>query len=1331
MQLTDECRLRPFRYLVAIALCAAVVVMFAPVQTARASLAGADFYATLDLSRRELAAVKAEVDAGDYAGADEALQAFYAARQTPAYFEIDGSAESIPAAMDIAAGHFEFAGGQVRNYYDEQNDRIDVDWDDTWGEYVDPPVNAPSRMNRFTFYTDLTRAYLALPVGDPRRDELSITWMQIAQDFIADKGDVPIGAAPHNRLTEAIRLRFWLEAFSVFKDNTAVPAADLATYVDYIRQSAHDIRRNIENHKGNNHYVSMARSIYMTGVYLPEFNDGANWRFKGMSAADRYIDRNLRSDGLSSEPAINYQNYSLSLIATIQEFGELNGEQPFTDEELSFIVLQAEAMAAVTMPNFTVPLFGDTQDAELDLSGVETFADVHDRSDLRWVATDGVAGQKPSWGSKLYPASYAVMRSGWDADDQYMFIGNQDTNYNASHRHPDDLSVIAYAHGRPLVIDPGAYDYSNSESATWLRRTTEAHNTVEVGGQPQPKTTRANPSARRSLQWYSNDGFDFYQGDHEDYQPIRHSRSVFSPKPGFWIVSDVLTGSPDSEDYRQLWHFPADAPVSVDAGTEQVTSGFAEVPGVVVRPVDPDTTTTDLHHDGYVADGYDNLHSDVDYISFSQSTSGDATFDTLLYPGDAGAVPNVTTDRIPLSVPASVATAMRVNLPDGGDGTYYLSHEDAPSTRSAGEYEYDGRLFYVEENTSGDIRRMSLAAGTTLEAGTTTLVSSPSAVNDLSVEYSGSQLVLSTGEPLDGELTVHAPGVTDIVLNGSSVTFTRTGDTVTVAAPQFVPGETLVDEPFGSVRDGGARTWTFDDDNAEHWQTVKGDWSLTSAADGSGQYSQTSSDTINGQTAVTAALDDVSVTTEVTRAAAAPGIHGFGVMLRYQDAKNHYKLRLLHRPDDTVLAQIIATIDGDSTVLASTPVSVDLAGSHELTGTMHGNRIELQVDGATLVAATDNRMAAGGIGLYAHRAEVSFADVRLDASTVWDFADGADGWRGLLGSWSATHDSGDGVYQQTDREQSTGLAITEYRAADVDVSAEVALGRTGSSAHGYGIALRMHGERAYYMARLYHRTSTGTVAELYKVVGRDRTNFVSVPVPLDIGEPHRLRAKMSGDLLHFWVDGELIASTIDDGAEQIPTGGVGLQAHNAAVSFDDISVTELTDPAEWSASRGSFADETESLTMQSAGIERSRLNLADTVDWEDYIAEATIQPTDWTGAGEIGLAVRATKDTLGYRAVLVDTGNGRYARIERYVGGSRATTDPVVIAQAAVDFSKTGPLPVEVVVRGSTIELWLDGELLTSARDTVIHRGGVSIIGSGVDASVTEVTVRELVESPG
>src|SRR5690606_32446361 len=100
-----------------------------------------------------------------------------------------------------------------------------------------------------------------------------------------------------------------------------------------------------------------------------------------------------------------------------------------------------------------------------------------------------------------------------------------------------DLSLVMAAYGRPLIVDPGSADYSDTRISNWMRRTTEAHNTVEVDGQPQEAGV-----TRASYVWRSNDGLDVYRGEAHGYRPVIHDRVVYFVKPGFWIVSDSLTG---------------------------------------------------------------------------------------------------------------------------------------------------------------------------------------------------------------------------------------------------------------------------------------------------------------------------------------------------------------------------------------------------------------------------------------------------------------------------------------------------------------------------------------------------------------------------------------------------------------------------------------------------------------------------------------------------------------------------------------------------------------------------------------------------------------------
>ncbi len=119
----------------------------------------------------------------------------------------------------------------------------------------------------------------------------------------------------------------------------------------------------------------------------------------------------------------------------------------------------------------------------------------------------------------------------------------------AAHGHADCLSLAVSHRGRWVLVDPGTYCYHRD--ATWRDhfRGTPAHNTVSVDGLSQ--STMLGPfmwgrKARASqLAWASTPGFDFFEGAHDGFSSqagVRHRRSVFFGKRGYWLVVDHLEG---------------------------------------------------------------------------------------------------------------------------------------------------------------------------------------------------------------------------------------------------------------------------------------------------------------------------------------------------------------------------------------------------------------------------------------------------------------------------------------------------------------------------------------------------------------------------------------------------------------------------------------------------------------------------------------------------------------------------------------------------------------------------------------------------------------------
>lgn len=359
----------------------------------------------LDLTRPELAGVAAELAAGDEAGAADQLKAYYAGR-TGIAFPTPGAAGVGDATADeLAAGIFRF-GAETRDFYDDAEQRIDVDWQDTWGGTEAAPGGAQVLMSDLAFMPTLASAYVN--ESDPqRRAAYAKAWMEISLDFFADNPSWP----QVRNLSAGKRLNQLISAFSVFRTEPATDAGDLVTYLSGVHETTDFLTQVLQIHVGNNWYVSMARSIYFAAVYLPEFRASSGWESFAVRSVERFLRAYVQSDGVYREPAFNYQAYVADLINSMTGVADANGRK-LPDALIQAADWIADVMFATRQPNLEPAQIGDTPNIDAGRSAIRATGERHSWSDFTWVASGRTAGTPPTLGSTLYPISFAVQRSG-------------------------------------------------------------------------------------------------------------------------------------------------------------------------------------------------------------------------------------------------------------------------------------------------------------------------------------------------------------------------------------------------------------------------------------------------------------------------------------------------------------------------------------------------------------------------------------------------------------------------------------------------------------------------------------------------------------------------------------------------------------------------------------------------------------------------------------------------------------------------------------------------------------------------------------------------------
>ncbi|GAB2959119.1 hypothetical protein GCM10027203_74870 [Nonomuraea fastidiosa] len=1116
-------------------LCAAVAPALVAALLVPAGAAAADMSdlgRLLDLTRPGLGAVAAELAAGDEEGAASELKAYYAGRTDVHYpAPAAGLGGGDATADEIAAGIFRF-GSQTRNFYDSAEQRIDIDWQDLWGGTQAAPGGAQTLMSDFTFMPKLTYAYVS--ESDPaKRAAYAKAWMDISLDFFADNQSWPKG----RNLSAAKRLAQMVSGFSVFRADPGIDSGDLVTYLTGVHVTTNFLAGVMQEHVGNNWYMSMARSVHAAAVYLPEFSAASGWEWFAVRSAERFLRAFLKGDGVYREPAFNYQAYVADLLNSVIAVAELNGRNvpEYLVQAADWI---ADSLFATRQPNLEPAAIGDTPNTTAGTSAIRRSGVRNSWPDFTWVASGRTQGSEPTLSSTVFPISFAVQRSGWDADARYMLINNQHSSYTASHRHPDDLSLVMAAYGRPLIVDSGVGDYSATPTNEWMRRQTEAHNTIEVDGEPQAKGV-----PRTTSLWRSNAGLDIYRGAAMGYRPVEHDRAVYFVKPGFWVVSDSLTGDTARHAYRQLWHFPGD-PVTVDPSTKIATVGFDTVPGAApvagVRLIPVATSgaavTPRISKNGAVRVG-DRVLTNVDYLSYDWSTTGATGLDTVVVPGPAGAAPSVTARRIAMSgVPHSVATALEIGLP-GATGRFYLSREATPSSRTFGAATTDGETAYLERASGGGLTRYALTRGTSLTDAGDTVISASAPVSDISVELRGTTARISLGDPYTGTLSIHAPDATAVTVNDASVAFTRTGDLVTVSRQErFAPAPVLGEE----FDDAGLDRTVHDfSESFGGWRPVQGTWVVTG-----GQLAQTSTADMVSFAALHDVPDDVVMSADIVPGPRGQTTSRTGLAFRYHDSRNYYRAEVLNSTSGATL-KLVKIYDAQTTVLAETELPISANVPHKLVVSAIGKHLSAKV-GDTSITAEDTQLPTGGAAAYTHRRAASFDDI-----VIREGIDQAN-WRGITGSVSVasgalrlTPPAGGGrAHVLADSTLPKRFSDTCDYAVETTLTLEGSAGNAGISlrdstdAYGYRIHVGKTGDGDRYASIIREAHASGP----FIVAKADITDPLTGPV--------RLGAAIHGDRLTVTLNGTQILKGRDT---VVRSGGVGLYA-STQTSFENVTV---------------------------------------------------------------------------------------------------------------------------------------------------------------------------------
>jgi uncharacterized heparinase superfamily protein len=280
-------------------------------------------------------------------------------------------------------------------------------------------------------------------------------------------------------------------------------------------RQARVLSRSVEHDIGGNHVLRNAAALAIAGACL----QAPRLRAKGVRILRGELDAQLLPDGGHEERSPSYQRHIRAELADVRTVLDraADHETTWLGSALDRMDAWLEALAG---PDRTLPLLNDAWEGPpLASSSASPFVDLAD-------------------------SGYVIMRHG--SDQAVLDVAPVAPAHLPAHAHADVLSFVLWADGRPLVVDPGAYEYAGPERDVF--RATAAHSTVEVDGMDQcdfwgPFRAAGMPRVRR-IRTDVGESAVVLVAEHDGYRrladPAVHRRAFcWLPGDGV-VVLDVL-----------------------------------------------------------------------------------------------------------------------------------------------------------------------------------------------------------------------------------------------------------------------------------------------------------------------------------------------------------------------------------------------------------------------------------------------------------------------------------------------------------------------------------------------------------------------------------------------------------------------------------------------------------------------------------------------------------------------------------------------------------------------------------------------------------------------
>lgn len=394
--------------------------------------------------------------------------------------------------------------------------------------------------------------YQALAYNATKDEKYVKSWIEVYSDWLKTF-PCPVGKVDKLKnpewygLQTAQRVVDQLDMVFYFINSENFTTEWLTVFFKALYESVESIRNNY--YSSTNILITQVEAVFSAGILFPEFKKSTEWLSEGASKATEQVQKQFLDDGVHIEMTPGYHIEAVYASNKLYKMANMNGKiNVFPTNYVQLLKNAARFVMDITYPDYSFDNFNDTGSSgwtkSVLLANFKRYMEMFpDDDEIRWMATEGKEGSKPTTNVQLYKTGgYYMLRSSWDKDAIMMVLKNNYNPQNLVHCHPDNGTFSLYYKGKNFLPDAGFYSYGGDDQSNNDRKTymsTIMHNTLTKNCE-----TIANGQMKGKFLKYENkDNIDVLITENQSYGDLNHRRSVFFVDKKFFVIVDEARGT--------------------------------------------------------------------------------------------------------------------------------------------------------------------------------------------------------------------------------------------------------------------------------------------------------------------------------------------------------------------------------------------------------------------------------------------------------------------------------------------------------------------------------------------------------------------------------------------------------------------------------------------------------------------------------------------------------------------------------------------------------------------------------------------------------------------